>query len=393
MPDEIAAGRAAALAAQADAAEKSNDMLAAVRLIGEALALEASLRVANPYYQDLFLRGVVAAKAGRDDEAKRSLDGLRRDAPGWHDLLDAFTRALRDDWQGAEAAADRAAAAAKPLEQPERLASARNALTLKAWKERSSPAQAAEKRAAPKGSLRLISLGVDAPRRVTLDALEALRGCDVLFVNLASDTMMDLLACFCRGEIRPINFVDEETRNTCARLVLDAVAPGRVVGYATYGHVMMLGPLTMLLTRLCRRKGIEFSAVAGVSAVDSVLADSGVVLGDGFGSFQLYDARDLAIPGGVPLNPRAALAVYLTDYQGSDRVGFYTRVQENLTAVYPPSHEALLWGPEGLVARVRLDGLLAMHRRLGGRQQLFVPAVPRGTPGASRARGKRPSAA
>jgi len=451
MTDAGVAERAAALAARSDAAEKSQDMLEAVRLIGEALALEprdgerrlrsaflrtcvreydearedlelaardlpagdprparslalleyvqgrfaaalgASLRLEKPFYQDLFLRGVVAAKAGREDASVAALQALRRDAPGWYALLDAYRLALRDDWAGAAAAAERAAA--KPLEQPERLKTARAALTLKAWKEKSAPDAVPRpaRRAAAGGRLRLISLGVQAPRHVTLDALEALRGCDVLFVNLAGDTMMDLIGLFCRGEIRPINFIDEESRNTCARQILAAISPGRTVGYATYGHVMMLGPLTMLLSRLCRRKKIAIEATAGVSIIDCVLADSGVVLGDGFGSFQLYDARDLAIQGGVPLNPRAALGVYLTDYRGNDRVGFYTRVQETLTAAYPSDHEALLWGADASCARLKVGGLLDVHRTLGGRQQLFVPALPRGAPGAGRTRGKRVS--
>ncbi|MDE2491168.1 MAG: hypothetical protein KGM24_09985 [Elusimicrobia bacterium] len=339
-------------------------------------AYEAAERIETPYYQDDFLRGVLAAKLGFAREAERCLERLRPSNSGWRDLLAAFQAALRDDWQEAAAAAERAARAPNPIEQPERLKTARGAFALKAWRARAAPA--ARKTERPRGgTLRLISLGVDPPRNVTLDALEAVRDCDVLFVNIASDLIMDLLAVFCRGEVRPINFVNEETRERSARRILAAAEPGKIVGYATYGHVMMLGPLTILLLRLCRRQKLSVQAYAGVTIIGRLLADAGVVLGDGFDGFQLYAARGLAAQG-APLNPRAALAVYLSDVRDGRRDGFYRRLQERLCAAYGAGHEAQVWGPEGLERRLKLGALHEARESLDGQRQLLVPALPRG---------------
>jgi tetratricopeptide (TPR) repeat protein len=338
-----------------------------------AQALAAAEAIKSPYFQDDFLRGVLLARLGRTEETLRCLETLRPRATGWADLLKAFQRALSGDWAEASASADRAAASEKPLEQPARLASAQAAFKLKAWQARSGAAKPrAQDDDAPNGRLRLISLGADPPRNITLDALQAIATCDVLFVNVSSDLVMDLLTTFCRGEVRPINFVDEETRKICARQVLDAVGPGLTVGYATYGHVMLYGPLTMLLTRMCRRMKIPFAAWAGVSIIDRVLADSGVVLGDGFHGFQLYDATELAL--GAVLNPAAALAVYFSDIHGAT-AEFYARVQETILKAYPASHEGLLWGSDGAVERLAAGKIAAAHKRLGGHRQLFVPAA------------------
>lgn len=432
MPSAERRFRAAELAGQAEARAAAQDMRGAARLLGESLELEADaerrlrrahfltcareydearaeLRAAGralgaadgrparalahleyvqgrwapalaalktlrqPWFQDEFLRGVLCARLGKDADARRCLEALRSRADAWPDLLEALQRAVEGDWDSASAAAERAAASPRPLEQPARLESARTALKLKAWQARAGAAAPRAVPDAPRGRLRLISLGADPPRNVTLDALQAVAGCDVLFVNLASDTLMDLLATFCAGEVRPINFVDEESREGCARKVLAAMGPGRTVGYATYGHVMVYGPLTMLLTKTCRERGIPYDAWAGVSIVDRVLADSGVVLGDGFMGFQLYDVRDLAARK-VPLDGAAALALYLTDDWKDDRAAFFAAVQERLLEAYPPGREALLWGPEGLVKRLRVDAVAAAGPLLTSQRQLFIPA-------------------
>jgi tetratricopeptide (TPR) repeat protein len=429
------AASAADLAAQAESAAARQDMIAAVRLIGESLAvdpqdperllraaffrtclreydeargdleraaallgpkdarppralahleyvqgryapaLKAACSIPSPYFQDDFLRGLLFARVGRADEARRVLEELRPRAGGWAHLLNAFQKALAGDWAEASAAADRAAASDKPLEQPDRLAGAQTAFRLKAWQTRTGADKSRPETDASQGRLRLISLGVDPPRHVTLDALQALSGCDVVFVNLASDSVMDLMTTFCPGEIRPINFVDEETRMACARQVFAALAPGKTVGYATYGHVMVYGPLTILIARYCRRKKIPVEAWAGVSIIDRVLADSGVVLGDGFGGFQLYDATEVSLPDTV-LNGRAALAMYLTDRLSGDSPQFYARVQKRLLEAYPAEHEGLLWGPDGLVERLPVGKLASAAPRLGGHRQYFLPARP-----------------
>lgn len=179
---------------------------------------------------------------------------------------------------------------------------------------------------------------------MTLNALKALSGCDVVFVNLANDSVMDLMTAFCPGDIRPINFVDEETRIACARQVFGALAPGKTVGYATYGHVMVYGPLTILIARYCRRKKIPVEAWAGVSLPDTVL------------------------------NGNAALAMYLTDRLSGDSPAFYARMQKRLLQAYPADHEGLLWEPDGLVERLPVGKLASAALRLGGHQQCFLPA-------------------
>ncbi|MFI5349849.1 MAG: SAM-dependent methyltransferase [Elusimicrobiota bacterium] len=338
-------------------------------------ALAAMRMIRAPYFQDHFLRGVLLARLGRTEETFQCLEELRPQSAGWAELLKAFQKAIAGDWAEASAAADRAAAAEKPLEQPVRLSTARAAFKLKAWQSRPGgvPKFLAEEDA-PRGRLRLISLGADPPRNLTLDSLQAIGSCDVLFVNVCSDLLMDLLVTFCPGEVRPITFISKNTRKACARTILAALGPGRTVGYASYGHVMLYGPLTELLTRMSRRNGIPFTASAGVSIIDRVLADSGVVLGDAFRGFQLYDASDLA-EGTLPLNGAAALAVYIEEVHGEERSAFYGRVQETILTAYPAAHEALLWGSDGSVQRLRVGELAAAHERLDGSQQLYVPPL------------------
>jgi len=227
-------------------------------------------------------------------------------------------------------------------------------------------------------SLHLCGLGIDPPRQATLEALQALRRCDIVFCNMAGDAITEFLAPWCR-DLRPIDFRDESDHDRCLALVRAELRPGRTVGFATFGHPLVFGPLADALLSLCRQEGIECRVYAAVSTLDHCLATMGLALGGAFRGFQVYEYAAVVTPG-FSTNPRLPTILF---FPNGLRPADLEQLTDVLRPFYPEEHPAYLFGSklqEGSARRIALAELRDYSSQLDGRRQLFIPPVGAGRP-------------
>lgn len=341
-----------------------------------------SRRFAQDIAQDEFLRGLLLGRLGRWGETRAVLQSLSVRWPAWGDLLSAHLAAMRGDWDAAVSASESAASRPGTFDDPRRLGLALRLFKARRWmrrqrpKERKSMPKTATAKAA--GRLFLIGVGIDPPRNMTLAMFEALEACDLVFVNLASDSLMELIALTTKAEVRAIVYSTEQSRKRCADEIVASIRPGRTVGYVTIGNVMVFGPLTDTLLGRCRAAGVETRAWPGVSIMDGMLASMGLVLGETFPGFQVFDERDLATAGFAP-NPRAPLVLYLSNQKAGAAAKLGAAVQESLLRAYPPGHPCFIFKPETDQAappRLAVKDYAERRVRFDAKVQVFIPHIP-----------------
>jgi hypothetical protein len=178
---------------------------------------------------------------------------------------------------------------------------------------------------------------------MTIQALNALRSCDVIFNNLPGASIYEFLSVFC-SEIRPIEFRYEEDVQRCADLICSALKPGKTVGFVTFGNPVMFGPLAHELFQRSKKAGVECTAFSAISSLDAMLAASGTVLGFSFGGYQVLETNNEAVLEQIgKLNPRLPLLAYFAGQLNQERVAkFFAYVNKT----YPPSHESFLFEPK-----------------------------------------------
>jgi len=332
------------------------------------------------YPQNEFRRGLLLGRAGRWGEARERLAALAAKSPAWAELLEAYLAAIKGDWDAAVGAAESAAARPGTLEEAWRPGFARRLFRARRWAHQRDKkgGNMLGRTSDHAGRLFLIGVGMDPPDNMTLAMFKGIEACDIIYVNIASDSLMELMAITTKAEIRPINYSTEESREICADMVMSAVKPGVTVGYLTVGHVMVFGPLTRSLVHRCRKAKVEVKAWPGISSMDLTLASMGLVLGDTFAGFQVFDEQAL-LGKGFSLNSHAAVAVYLSTSSSRDAAKIREVVGRRLLEFYPASHQCFVIGPGGGPPVPRaVDGFVRWSRGLDGRSQVFIPPVPGG---------------
>jgi precorrin-2 methylase len=231
--------------------------------------------------------------------------------------------------------------------------------------------------AAKKGQVYLCGLGVFPPQTATVEVLQAISECDVIFNNLPGIGLSEFLGLFCARR-RPVAFRYEQDAVLCADLVMSEVAAGKTVGFVTFGHPLLFGPLSHNIIRVCREKGIALKAFGAVSSMDVALASGGMVFGYSYPGFQVFEMTSASGLAHIEkASNKLPIVVYFADGMGEDGLKSLLKA---LSARFPSSHRCILFGPTLKLEGADKDGMTLkelgsiVHHKLS-QGVLFVPPV------------------
>jgi hypothetical protein len=333
-----------------------------------------------PKQVNLHLRlAQLLALRGRFEDARASLAPIEKTSPAWASFARGYVSCVAKKYDEASTQFSKAEALASERDGRLRMESGFFGVVAKAFgglpSEVSGMAKKGKGSPKEKGKVYLCGLGVYPPQTATVEVLRGISECDVIFNNLPGLGMSEFLGLFCANR-RPVAFRYEQDAKLCADLVLSEVKPGRTVGFVTFGHPLLFGPLSHEIIQRCAKEGIPCKAFGAVSSMDAVLAASGQVLGYSYGGFQMFETTGKGILQEIPsANPRLPIVVYFAE--GLGEAGLKTLI-EMLGKLFSPTHKVLLYGPkhelwethqEGTTLRELAD--MSHHKLAQG--ILFVP--------------------
>ena len=231
--------------------------------------------------------------------------------------------------------------------------------------------KALKKTAKKTARLYLCGLGIFPPYTASLDVLNAIGQCDILFNNVAGPEVRSLLAEFC-DEVRPASYQAWQDEPKWADKIFTELDKGRTVAFVTRGHPLVFGGLAVELIRRCKAQGVEHECFASVSSIDHLLAYTGKGLGDDFGGITAIDwpaFRDARVHN-------TALPLLLCFYAGRKNRAEMTEVRKGLERFYPGALACWMFGPkyDDPPAVIRIDELDSVHDSLHPSLMLYVPA-------------------
>ncbi len=362
-----------------------HDLRAHVNLIlGRVPAAEADVERALSLVPDssqLMLRkSQILALQGRFEPARRALAPLRRAAPAWAAYGAGYIRCLEKNFAAAVPEFDRAVALSEGDDPCSRQAALYGTLA-KAFahvqKEEEKMKKPKPKAGLEKGRVYLCGLGVYPPQTATVEVLRGITECDVIFNNLPGLGMSEFLGLFCANR-RPVAFRYEQDAQLCADLVLSEVRAGRTVGFVTFGHPLLFGPLSHEIIKRCRKDGIPWKAFGAVSSMDALLAASGQVLGYSYRGYQLFETTGESVCKEVEkANPNLPIIVYFADGLGEE--GF-AGLMASLSRRFSPKHQVQIYGPKHELWDTQretftLKALAAQAHHRFAQSVLFVPPL------------------
>jgi hypothetical protein len=239
------------------------------------------------------------------------------------------------------------------------------------------------------GSLTVVGTGYLAAGHVTTEALSHLRTAEKLFYLVAEPatelwlreqnrTAESLFDCYREGRPREASY-DEMTAR-----VLAAVAAGRDVCAAFYGHPGVLAAPPHEMIRRAREAGHFAAMLPGISAEACLVCDLGVDPGDC--GWQSHEATDFLLRR-RRFDPTSALVLWQVGAIGrfdfSPDEAWSPRgvavLAEALGAHYPPDHEVILYeaSPYPTIAPciARLALATLVRRTVSVRETLYVPPL------------------
>jgi tetratricopeptide (TPR) repeat protein len=340
--------------------------------------VERALKIV-PKQVNLHLRlGQLLALRKKFDEAHASVKKIVKDAPAWAHFIEGYVFCLEKRYDKAAVEFEKARAGAKDADAQLKREAGFYGTVAKAFSgtdKGDADMAKAKKNAKDKGKVYLCGLGVYPPQTATVEVLRGISECDVIFNNLPGLGMSEFLGLFC-GNRRPVAFRYEQDAKLCADLVLSEVKPGRTVGFVTFGHPLLFGPLSHEIIQRCAKEGIPCKAFGAVSSMDAVLAASGQVLGYSYGGFQLFETTGNHILKEIgEANPNLPVIVYFAEGMGEQGM---KQLVDTLGKVFPAGHDCLLYGPkhelwETQQERITLKDLAGISHHKLAQGILFVP--------------------
>lgn len=187
---------------------------------------------------------------------------------------------------------------------------------------------------APAPKVYLIGLGIPPVKALSLEALEAVRACKVLFVHSHA---REFLAQFC-SDVRVMREFGVEWSLKEMNAFLDAflaVAKGSApVGLAVGGHPLVYEPLGQHLRERCRRRGLPLSVASGLSSIDVLLTELGVSL-SGEAGLQVGNPAHF-------LKSEPSRGSYIFVLQAMIAPQIFQKVTAHCRRFYPCSHQIAL---------------------------------------------------
>ncbi len=192
-------------------------------------------------------------------------------------------------------------------------------------------------------NLIICGLGVRVPEEITLESLQALADCRVVYCDLEDAKARAWLADYCRVLKTPASAED---------VVRDAAKGG--VGLAVWGQPQFSSRLAREVELAAAKAGVPYRVFGAISPIGSVFARSVSFLGGDYGyqGIQAYSVETLrADPGAA----RADLPLVL--YAERPAPAPWSDVLERLSGSYPKGHQGRLFGPDGAETKAALEAL------------------------------------
>lgn len=180
----------------------------------------------------------------------------------------------------------------------------------------------------------ICGLGVRVPEETTLESLQALADCRVVFSDLEDKKARAWLAGYCRSLKTPAS----------AAAVLAAAAKDGSVGLAVWGNPQSSSRLAREVELRAQKAGIVYRVYGAISPIGSVFARSVSFLGGDYGyqGIQAYDLETVLEDAGA-----ATTELPLVLYSEKGSPAQWTKALKRLAAGYPAGHKARLYAPQG----------------------------------------------
>lgn len=228
-----------------------------------------------------------------------------------------------------------------------------------------------------KKELRIAGMGLSYPRQATLEVLEAISGCDVVFSNLSGEGASNFLSLFC-PDVRYVSYENRKNEIRIAQKIFTAFNKSERVGFVTRGNPMVSGGLIKRLLKEAKKRGVAVRAFPAVSTMDAVLAASGEIFQQTFWGMQMFDSRLLTRAGLRP-DPRlhAIICLALTvneNIRETPRL-LARELPEALKEKYGANYVLYVFGPRYDLARLKPVMLRDLPRMLRGCDARVIPSL------------------
>jgi len=200
----------------------------------------------------------------------------------------------------------------------------------------------------------ICGLGVRVPEETTLETLQALADCRVVYSDLGDEKARAWLAGYCKALKTPASAAE----------VLNSAAKSGAVGLAVWGNPQSSSRLAREVELGAQKAGLEFRVYGAISPIGSVFARSVSFLGGDYGyqGIQSYDVSAVLEDART-----ATSALPLVLYAESASAAQWREALKRLAENYPAGHKARLYRPDA-----ETEGELAALKP-GERSVVLIP--------------------
>jgi precorrin-6B methylase 1 len=234
------------------------------------------------------------------------------------------------------------------------------------------------------GRLTVVGTGIGRRDQIIPAALAAITDADLVLHQTDDPLTAGWLATL-NDDVRPVRTPDEPSTTlsetafeAMAVEVADAAIGGRSVCFATYGHPGVWQHAAHRSIELVRAAGRPATMIPGISALDCLIADTGLEIA---GGCAIHDATAIVLHG-TPLDPSSTLVVlqigiFGNPYLDADEPVGLELFVERLGAFWPADHRVQIYeaplefGAAPLIHDVALHELATAP--LSARSLLVVP--------------------
>jgi len=181
--------------------------------------------------------------------------------------------------------------------------------------------------------LLICGLGVRVPEETTLETLQALADCRVVYSDLDDKKGRAWLAGYCKDLKMPAS----------AGMILKDAAKGGV-GLAVWGNPQSSSRLARDVELGAQKAGVAYRVLGAISPIGSVFARSVSFLGGDYGyqGIQSFDVQTVLDDAKA-----ATVDLPLVLYAERAKPALWKKALEALAKTYPAGHTARLYAPEG----------------------------------------------
>ncbi len=180
----------------------------------------------------------------------------------------------------------------------------------------------------------ICGLGVRVPEETTLETLQALADCRVVYTDLADKKARAWLSEYCANIKTPAS----------AAAVLKDAAKGGGVGLAVWGNPQSSSRLSRDVELGAQKAKLPFRVYGAISPIGSVFARSVSFLGGDYGyqGIQSYDVSTILEDAKA-----ATTELPLVLYAEAETPARWKEALKRLAPNYPAGHKARLYRPDG----------------------------------------------